>query len=230
MPHQLCLFRAIRPRLIWYYLLTGCLLLSTSIPAMAEYTPPEGEEPPSEAIGMGGSRGGCAGDAQTSFTALAPVSHAGQTAATYPTVALYVPDRQPFLIEFRIYQYEAAGRLNPEPVYKVELSSTPGIMTVMLPQTQPPLVVWKRYFWQAALICDPNHGSEDLIVGADIQIVNSSIPESERWYDLFQTALSQEPSSSTALLEELATLEQRFSEVWILQHSQQLNQIVEAER
>ncbi len=156
---------------------------------------------------MGGTRGGssCSAAASAPFTALAPLSHPGQTSATHPTVALYVPDSQPLDIDFRIYRYEPSGRLQPQPVYRTQLGSQPGIISISLPDSELPLTVGQRYYWQAALICDPNHGSEDLIVGADIQIVEASQPAAERWYDLLQAASSDE---LIRLLQELATLEE----------------------
>jgi hypothetical protein len=177
---------------------------------------------------MGGPRSGSCtgGSSDAPFTALAPLSHVGQTTDTYPTIALYVPDRQPLTIDFRIYRYESANQLQPQPVYRTELSSRAGIMTVPLPQSESPLAVGERYFWQAALICDPNHGSEDLIVGAEMQIVDGNIPEAERWYDLLQSAT---PSEMTKLLQDLATLEQVSDKLEVRQQGQNLNQVVDSQ-
>ncbi len=237
-------------------LLIGSLILTTAIgpsPAFAQsrrYVPPRGGSAPAS-YSMGGSRtGSCTEGNNAPFTALAPISYMGQTAATRPTVALYVPDRQPRSIEFRIYQYDSAGKLQPQPLYKTELPSQPGIMPVTLPASEPELTVGQRYFWQAALICDSNHGSEDLIVGADLEVVPDTSPESERWYDLFQAALDDNPASATDLLQQLASSERtagenmQKSEAPALAHqtknpqqfgqeiidlSNQLNQIVAAE-
>lgn len=248
-------------RHLWQWvpsLLIGSLILNTTIaphPAWAQsrrYTPPQGGSAPTS-YRMGGPRtGSCIGQSQAPFTALAPVSHRGQTAATRPSIALYVPDRQAIPIEFRIYQYDPTGRLLPQPLYKTEVASQPGIMTVVLPESEPELSVGQRYFWQAALICDPNHGSEDLIVGSDLEIVPATSPESERWYDLLQAALQDNPPSATNLLQQLASLErtaartvpaepapepasdqtqaQQALSQEILRRSQQLEQIVTVER
>lgn len=212
-------------------LLVLSLLLITiaTLPAFAQsrrYNPPRGGSAP-HASGMGGPRSGsCTGLSNAPFTALAPLSHTGQTADTYPTVALYVPDSQPLTIDFRIYRYTSATQLQPQPVYQTELKSSAGMMAVTLPPTEPPLTVGERYFWQAALICDPNHGSEDLIVGATMQIVENSIPESERWYDLLQSAA---PSDVAALLLNLATLEQASSNVEVRQQGHNLRQVIDSE-
>lgn len=213
---------------IWNYLLIGSLVLVTSLPALAQsrgYRPPRGGSAPSSR-GMGGARSGsCTAATSAPFTALAPLSHIGQTTATHPTVALYVPDSQPLAVDFRIYRYESSGKLQPQPIYQSELSSQPGIMTITLPQSEPSLTVGQHYYWQAALICDPNHGSEDLIVGAEMQIVESSQPETERWYDLLQGA---SPAELTSLLQGLATLEQSSGDAATQRHGQRLKQVVEA--
>jgi hypothetical protein len=212
---------------LWSLLLVLGLVMATGTPSLAQrrYTPPGGGSAPT-GNGIGGTRsGGCTGTAAP-FTALAPISHIGQTAATHPTIALYVPDSQPLPIDFRIYRYDN-DRLQPQPVYQTELTSTPGIMNVTLPQSEPALRVGERYFWQAALICDPSHGSEDLIVGTDMLIVSSGTPETERWYDLFQTAPLSE---SLGLLQQLATLAQSSSNQVVLRQSEQLQQVIEAER
>lgn len=235
-------------------LLMGSLLMATTLSAHTalaqsrRYTPPRGGSAPT-ATGMGGARtGSCTREGSTAFTALAPISHVGQTAAPRPAIAIYVPDGPPLPIDFRLYQSGTVTRPQPQLVYQTELDSQPGIMSVTLPSTEAELTVGQRYYWQAALICDPNHGSEDLIVGADLEVVASTVPESERWYDLLQIALNETPPSSTALLQELSTVEQTLGEALaqvkapdtaedqqelsqtVLRHSQQLNRIVAAER
>ncbi|NJL41355.1 MAG: DUF928 domain-containing protein [Leptolyngbyaceae cyanobacterium SM1_4_3] len=174
------------------------------------YIPPEGGSPPS-APGIGGVRSGsCTGATNTAFTALAPSGHVGQTALTHPTFAWYVPDSQSLTIDFRLYVYGADGRLQPQPVYRTELNSAPGIMLFTLPETEPELLVGQRYYWRAGLVCDPNHGSETLIVDAEMQVVEGTVSQSERWYDLLretQVTSTSEAQSLSALLLELAALE-----------------------
>ncbi|GAB4380389.1 MAG: hypothetical protein Kow00121_36540 [Elainellaceae cyanobacterium] len=247
------------PKPVWKTLLLGCLLSITmtapGLPVAAQgrrYNPPGG--PPPRTAGVGGARSGsCTGAADTVFTALAPYSEVGQTAATHPTFAWYVPDSQSPEpdsqspeIDFRLYAYGADGRLQPEPVYRTMLPSTQGVMTFTLPPTEPGLTRGQHYYWQAALICDPNHRSEDAIINAEMRTVEDSVPESERWYDL----LRSEPDSVTNLLSELASIERSWSENLarsaetvteddrrqllelsqdVLQHSQNLTQIIEAE-
>lgn len=213
------------------------------------YTPPPDRSAPGS-TGTGGTRsGGCTGGSPAAFTALAPLSHIGQSAAARPTFSWYVPDRTAIPIDFRLYQYNPDGRLQPRPIYQTEIFSTAGMMSFTLPSSEPELRVGERYYWRASLICDPNHGSEDLIVGAEIKIVEDTIPESERWYDLLQTTLNGNAANpANSLLSELAELERREGEALaqsagtagdrselqerseeVLQHSENLIQIVEAE-
>lgn len=201
-------------------LLASCLLtflinigVVSTLAQSRRYTPPRGGTPPAS-TGIGGARGGsCTGEANATFTALAPYSHIGQTSATHPTFAWYVPERLPYTVDFRLYRYGADGKLQHQPVYQTELSSTTGVMTFTLPQSEPALVVGQHYFWQAALICDPNHGSEDLIISAEMRIVENTLPESERWYDLLRAGLETAQSqSAAALLLELAALEKASGE------------------
>jgi hypothetical protein len=255
---------------IWKILLLGCVVTLTmstlAAPAFAQpgrrYTPPSDRSAPSSTIAGGARSGGCTGGENTSFTALAPLSHIGRTSATRPTFSWYVPKSpagetalqgttRP--IDFRLYVYGADGKLQPRPIYQNEIPSQPGIMSFVLPSSQPELTVGQRYYWRAALICDPNHGSEDLIVSAEMSIVENTSPESERWYDLLQAALNGNSSPSRSiddLLTELAELERTAGEALaqssgtaaegnrlnlqqqsqeILQHSEHLSQIIKAE-
>lgn len=211
------------------------------------YNPPQGGSPPGSGS-IGGSRSGsCTGASDLTFTALAPYSHVGATSATHPTFSWYVPDSQPIPIDFQLYAYGSDGELQRQPVYQTELSSTPGVMTLTLPETESGLVVGQRYYWQVALLCDPSHPSEDAIAGADIQIVEPTTPEDERWYDLLNAAANSGNGSSQttdALLRELAMLERSNGEEWAadpnadpdalensqeaLQQSDRLMQIVDA--
>ncbi|HEY9697843.1 MAG TPA: DUF928 domain-containing protein [Trichocoleus sp.] len=249
------------PRPVWQALLLNFLLLlivSTAVPATAQsgrrYTPRNPSSPNSTSPG-GARSGSCTSGENKSLTALAPQSHVGQTAATHPTFVWYVPDSTSLPIDFRLYTYDSSGNLQARPVYQTELMSQPGIMTLTLPSSQPGLTVGQRYYWQAALICDPNHGSEDVIVSAEMTVVGNTLPEPERWYDLLESTLMKTNASSqftvVALLSQLADLERTAAQevanstnnatanhrlklqersAAILQHSENLIQIIEAER
>jgi hypothetical protein len=208
-------------------MITGMIGLLLSESVLAQRTPPQrtytpqGGSPPD--VGPpSGSRGNCEGLAADPFTALAPASQIGKTTATHPTVLLYVPDGQPRLINFRIYSYEATEgqrRL----VYDTQLDSSPGLMRVTLPQSHSGLSLGERYYWQAALICNPNRGSQDLIVGASLEVVDGSTPETERWYDLTETADNAE---LTSLLGDLISAERASGHAVGQRQSEDLSRVV----
>jgi hypothetical protein len=141
-------------------------------------------------------------------------------------------------IDFQLYRYDEDGQIQRPALYRAELDSQPGIMTFTLPPTAPELIVGKHYYWQVALICNPAHGSEDLIADAEIQVVDKRLPELERWYDLLKSTLDRKNSQSlSTLLSDLAALEQASAQTEtdptrspdrsreLLQHGQQLIQI-----
>ena len=61
----------------------------------------------------------------------------------------------------------------------IELPSTPGTIQVMLPQYQtdgatPTFESGSLYYWDFALICDPNDRSDDVLLGGGIQRIDAS--------------------------------------------------------
>jgi peptidoglycan hydrolase-like protein with peptidoglycan-binding domain len=86
------------------------------------------------------------------LTALIPATHVGITASDRPTFWFYVP-YPPTLqrpVEFVLY-----GK-NDEEVYKTtfQLQDTPGIVSLNLPETVPPLESGKRYSWRFSFLCN----------------------------------------------------------------------------
>lgn len=231
----------------WVKILAGCTAILCCFPAaaVAQWVPPRPGSPPTAPRSggprlytppaytpfpgppptgrrMGGTRSGsCTSSGETTLTALAPYSHTGTTRSAQPTFAWYVPDSQPLSLEFRLYVYDADGHLDPQPVYKTTQLSTTGIMTLTLPP-EVSLSPGKTYYWQVALLCNPAYPSENLVVGADIQVVDLAAPEeSGLWYDQLKATLHAEPSSSSSLaidpsgldlLTELADIERNMSE------------------
>ncbi|NJL35469.1 MAG: DUF928 domain-containing protein [Leptolyngbyaceae cyanobacterium SM1_4_3] len=84
------------------------LVLLTAPYALADYVPPSEPSSPQESTSSTGRRGGCDGEAETELTALAPQSYVGQTISTHPTFAWFIPDTQPFQVEFRLFEYNSA--------------------------------------------------------------------------------------------------------------------------
>jgi hypothetical protein len=155
----------------------SCITLSLILTntAFAAYKPPSKPSSPKVPTGSNGSRtNGCTGNAKTSLTTLTPQSHIGQTLSSHPIFAWFVPDSESHEIEFSLYEYDANGK--SQRIQSTKLQSRSGVMTFTLPKETLGLSVGKTYFWQVALLCNPNHPSEDLLVKTEIQFV--SIPSS----------------------------------------------------
>jgi Domain of Unknown Function (DUF928) len=145
------------------------LILSVSfwipIAALAKYTPPPNPSKPKE-TGTNTTRGGsCEGDSTAVLTALVPFSHMGQTISGHPTFTWFVPDRTSRPLQLRLFT--RSGQL----LYKTEMESQPGIMSVALPANGPQLSIGQSYQWQVVLVCDRNVPSRNVVATAEIQVV-----------------------------------------------------------
>ncbi|NJL20953.1 MAG: DUF928 domain-containing protein [Leptolyngbyaceae cyanobacterium SM1_3_5] len=189
--------------------------LTSALAQSRRYNPsPNAPAPTTSRIG-GTRTGSCSNTTSTTFTALAPNSQVGRTAASHPTFVLYVPEGESLAIDFRLYQYDTDGQIQTPAVYQTEISNAAGIMPITLPAAEPGLSVGEHYIWQAALICNPARRADDLIVEAEFQTVSDAVPESERWYDLLKVALdnaASDPQSIDELLTELSALERSTGE------------------
>lgn len=153
-----------------------CLSLSVSNTVLAEYKKPastQNDAPAPNSTTISGTRGsGCSGREKTSLTALAPYSHIGKTIDPYPTFAWYIPDRQSYPVEFQLYEYNPSQfQGKGEMLVKAVLQSSPGIMTYSLPRSHAGLSPGKKYVWQVAVVCNPNHPSKSLVVSTQIMVV-----------------------------------------------------------
>lgn len=92
----------------------------------------------------------CTQQSKIPLTVLMPTSNVGTTVAANPTFFLYVPETTAATAEFVIVDD------NRNDVYRTTLvlSSTPGIVTLKLPETVS-LKTGKNYLWQFEIICDP---------------------------------------------------------------------------
>ena len=228
-------------KLLTSSILIGWLMLIST--AKADYVPPPDAAAPVSAPTITGRRGGCLGSQAAQLTALAPYGHLGQTISTHPTFSWYVPDSQSLPIEFHLEEYSDQG--DRRRIKHIELHSTPGIMSLSLPEDQPGLVVGQQYRWQVVLFCRPNYPSSALVAKAEIERVNTPstlkpkltiaqdsiqraqvLAESGFWYDAF-AELQERPTSQLALLEALSSLETAAGQQ---RHASNLQQIVEEER
>lgn len=123
--------------------------------------------PPPSDIGEPGQRSGagsrgCIGDeslapsSEKQLTALMPVYSGselvfGVTTAEHPTLGFYVPYPRPATGKFVLQDQEG------NPVYKtdVTLPEKPGVVSLSLPPTAPPLEPGKLYHWYFKVYCQP---------------------------------------------------------------------------
>ncbi|MEG5199444.1 MULTISPECIES: DUF928 domain-containing protein [unclassified Microcoleus] len=133
--------------------------------ALAKYTPPKKPSAPKD-TGTNTTRGGtCEANSSARLTALVPFSHVGETISGHPTFTWFVPDRTSRPLQFRLFT--RTGQL----LYKTDMESQPGIMSVALPANLPQLSIGQSYQWQVVLVCDPNVPSRNVVAAAEIQVV-----------------------------------------------------------
>jgi len=232
------------------------LLLSLAIAptVLAGYKPPKSSKPSGRSGGLL-TRGLCdeatKGDhAEGVLTALAPLGHVGQTTATHPTFAWYVPDDKSYVIEFTLSSYASNGK--PIPFYQSQLQSKKGIMQYSLPKDKTGLKVGQMYLWQVALLCNPSSPDKDQVLRTDVEFVATPATlqaslaktadhpqranlyaEAGFWYDAFTEALvadSKAKSFSVALLEDLVKVEAAGTSQKGKQQHDRLQQVLNAER
>ena len=203
------------------------IILATS--ALAEYQKPTTTSAPnSETTTSTATRGGCLAQEDSNLTAIAPYSHVGQTASTYPTFAWFVPDAENFPLEFYLEQYTANSQL--ETIYQQKLSSKPGIMSLSLPQDSPGLTVGQKYRWKIVMRCTRYRA---VVTMAEIEVVAPSskaktafnkvtgtsqqanfLAEMGLWYDALGTTFDadfQQWQLQSQLIQELAAVEEKYS-------------------
>lgn len=134
--------------------------------------PPAGLTRPRSSAGGGvrGSDSSCTAEGEMPLTALMPTrDNVATTAAPNPPFFLYVPESTAKSAEFVIV--DEAG--NEVYLSEFELSGTPGILQVTLPQgaesEKSALKVGEKYQWQFALICDPGDRRADEFVQGEIE-------------------------------------------------------------
>lgn len=231
------------------YVLMVSLLVSVSLwvapVAVAKYRPPTKPSAPKD-TGTNTTRGGsCDRTATIGLTPLVPFSHVGQTSSQHPTFVWFVPDRQSYPLQFRLF-----NKASRQQLYRTQLPSQPGVMQFSLPQKQPALAIGQVYRWQVVLVCNPSTPVTNVVVAADIKVVKPATAlqtqlaaaqtpqqkidvyaESGLWYDALAAAVtvSYKAQNSTPLLEllnALAALEGQPLKDW----SDRLRQIEAIER
>jgi hypothetical protein len=168
------------------------------------------------------------------FVALAPVSIPGKTQSLRPTVAWYIPHQTAYSLSF---QLATVGTGTPEILYQTDLTSSPGMMQLTLPELG--LTIGQSYSWRVVLHCKVGSPSADQLVGGEIEVVApdravspeiASLPSSQRyaevglWYDAFAIASPQERNQ---LLADLIDLEQADPSDPIVKQSEALQKLME---
>lgn len=223
------------------------LLVWMAPPALAKarYVPPSKPSRPINTVPRT-SRGVCnassTSQVSSQLTALAPISHAGQSSFRRPTFVWYVPDQESYALTFRLFDAQK------KQVYQTEMTSQPGLMQFSLPADAPELARGQQYRWQVILICDPNSPSRDQVAEAAIAVVDPPselqtklaaatlqqridlYAEQGLWYDALAAAVnaarSQQPAIALDLIDSLASAETQAEK----QLSDRLKQIVAIER
>ncbi len=238
--------------------LLGCVsmvFLTTSV-ALANYVPPGSSQPSSGYVGSTGTRSGSGNKTLNGeLTALAPFSHAGQTTATHPTFAWYVPDVEIDSISFGLYGYGGNGKPNPiGSPSRLDLSVLPNqrhIMQYSLPKDQSGLTIGQKYLWEVTLACKSCSDRKVQILRTDIEIVampamlqTALAKTSDRlqranlyakagfWYDALAEALTTAKTKplTLSLLEDLVKLEASGTSDKVKQQHDRLKQVVDIEQ
>ena len=105
-------------------------------------------------------------------------------------------------------------------------------MKLSLTPEKASLSVGGNYWWQVALLCNPNRPSEDLLIRAKINVVTAPLSlknalsgvkdsrklaeiyaENELWYDAFAQTLESEANKTSrlSLLADLSKLEAKYA-------------------
>ena len=140
---------------------------SCLIPAAeAQFKPPKRGTPATTAGGATRGNSFCV-TGKTPLTVLVPSSRIGLTMRARPTFFVYVPPTSAKSAEFVLQDDQ------DNDVYRttVELSGTPGVVSLSLPETAPALKVDQDYLWYFSVVCQPNDRLKDVFVSAWVQRV-----------------------------------------------------------
>jgi len=91
-----------------------------------------------------------------------------KTVSDYPTFFVYIPAMASKTAQFTLKQESET-----EPLYikEFELPRKAGIVGISLPTSAPALQVGQKYFWQVAVVCDPDEPSRVATIGSWVERV-----------------------------------------------------------
>jgi Domain of Unknown Function (DUF928) len=197
-------------------------------PALAAYKPPTKPSAPSRGTTITtGTRNSCFDE--LGVTPLAPQTHVGQTTASHPTFAWFVPPaaKSSPAIEFRLFT--ATGQR----LYKASYPHQTGLMQATLPLAQPGLEIGQRYYWQVVVTCETATATvttteiERIALAPDLATALAAAQPPQQvqlyavaglWYDALAAAgpvTNSRPSASLLnLLDDLAQAEADSAPDW----------------
>jgi hypothetical protein len=164
-----------------------------------------------------GTRGTCT--KQGCLTAIAPLSHVGQSESTQPTIAWFVtPDQAscPGLLTMFRWSNDKRERL-----WSTTVTNQAGLNRFSLTNTQ--VLQSGEYVWQLVLECNANRPSQNPVVEAGIGIVsaNRGSNSDDLWYDQWRDAIGDR-AKMQMLIRDLSTLEANVAEESVVQHDRLL--------
>jgi len=168
---------------------------------------PKPGRPSGRGRGGGGRDESCVPSNSQPLTALVPKDNLGTTVSAYPTLWFYLPlGHSETITKARFVLFDQNQRLVLD--QKIVLPDAPGIVSVKLPETKPPLAVGKRYNWFFQVLCDEQERSRNPWVSGWVERVEASselvrqletLPESEQYTAYLDHGISQDVLTQLAL-------------------------------
>lgn len=107
-------------------------------------------------------------DSSKPLTALVPPTNIGLTISERPTFWFYVPYQSARPVEFSLSDDKNNVVYNTT----LQLTGTPGIVSINLPQSVPPLKRGKNYQWKFSYICHPTVRSKNASVNGYVERIS----------------------------------------------------------
>jgi hypothetical protein len=205
-----------RPFYIALSVLLGLTIVTAGI-AEARYRPSKRRPAYRSASTTTGTRGDCTKEG--CLTAIAPLSHVGQSRSSQPTIAWYVPQAQATCPGFlTMYQIKEGQR---ERLWTADIANQPGINEFNLGAAQS--LKPGEYVWQLVLECNANRPSKNPVVEAGIGVLapNATVEDEDLWYDQWRDAIGDRQKMQV-LIKDLSTLEASVAEESVVQHDRLL--------
>lgn len=136
-----------------------------------------------------------------------------KTVSDHPTFFVYIP-----VMASKTAQFTLKNEAETDPLYskEFELPDKAGIVGISLPTSAPALQVGQKYFWQVAVVCDPDEPSKLITIGSWIERVNPSAvpPGSNRLIALAEQGIWQDVVTQVALQRYQQPADRSSAEDW----------------